>query len=207
MRFDDGLGGYQVYRGGKPLACRDGSGTLMRGERRGADRQGDKETRRQGDGQVAAGERLVTVSLVDQQFLLALDNRTLVQWPYRRSQLGGTRPGQNLSRRDASRPFALGVEGIDVRIEQLRVYRDVYYAAPVGLPAMAGPVTLGADEYFLLGDNSPVSEDSRLWPNRGVVDGKLLWAKPFVVVPSSVVDWGKCGHFQVPNFGGIRYIP
>ncbi len=203
MRFDNGLSGYQVYRGGEPLAgpaCRAGLviATFARGEPVEAEQQGDRETRRQGDERVTAGERLVTVSLVDRQFLLALDNRTLVQWPY---------SNQNDRGRGTSRPFALGAQGIDVRIAQLRVYRDVYYATPPGLPATTGPVRLGADEYFLLGDNAPVSDDSRSWPTRGVVDGTLLWAKPFVAIRPTLVEGGKGGHFQVPNFHGIRYIP
>ena len=173
MRFDNGLSGYQVYRGGEPLAgpaCRAGLviATYARGEPVEAEQQGDRETRRQGDERVTAGERLVTVSLVDRQFLLALDNRTLVQWPY---------SNQNDRGRGTSRPFALGAQGIDVRIAQLRVYRDVYYATPPGLPATTGPVRLGADEYFLLGDNAPVSDDSRSWPTRGVVERHVVVGK------------------------------
>ena len=94
-----------------------------------------------------------------------------------------------------------------MRIEQLRVYRDVYYAMPAALPRAAEPVTLGAGQYFLLGDNNPVSDDSRLWPNRGVVDGELLWAKPFVAIRPTPFAGGKCADFQVPNFHRIRYIP
>jgi hypothetical protein len=260
MRFDDGLSGYQVCRGGEPLACRAASGLFARGGPAEAEREGDKETGRQGDKEASrredeqgrgTGEKLVTVSLIDQQFLLALDDLTLVRWPYRRGatspapirslpnpnapllQRGGTLHSarletaqtaalsprfasvrtvqsttqQELNGRGASRPFALGAQGIDLRIEQLRVYRDVYYALPPGLPRAAGPVTLGADQYFVLGDNSPVSDDSRLWPQRGVVDGELLWGKPFVAIPLVPFDWGKCGHFQVPNLGRMRYIP
>jgi hypothetical protein len=255
MRFDNGLSGYEVYRGGERLvgpACRAGLviATFARGERGGVERianpsyahsamfaPGDStDAERQGGSPAAViGEKLVTVSLVDRQFLLALDNRTLVQWPYPnatdpvsrhsaasrhserseeswwRNDLGKVtqilRCAQNDRGCGTSRPFALGAQGIDVRIAQLRVYRDVYYGTPPGLPATTGPVRLGADQYFLLGDNAPVSDDSRSWPKRGVVDGALLWAKPFVAIRPTLVEGGKGGHFQVPNFHGIRYIP
>ena len=42
------------------------------------------------------------------------------------------------------------------------------------------PYKLEGDELFVLGDNSPVSHDSRRWPD-GAVPGSLLVGKPFVV--------------------------
>jgi len=63
------------------------------------------------------------------------------------------------------RPLSIGAEGLRVEVGWLKVYRDVYYLNPMG-----GNVRwldsrpLGQDEFFLLGDNSPVSTDSRHWP-------------------------------------------
>jgi signal peptidase I len=191
LRFDGGLRGCEVFSGGE------------------IERQGDKETRRQGERQtistpclpVSLSPCLLVVSLVDQQFLLALDDRTVVRWPYRRPASPAGLP--------TGKPFAIGAQGIDAQIEQLRVYRDVYYTRPLGLPgpSAAGTVKLGKQQYFLLGDNSPVSDDSRSWPNRGAVDGKLLLAKPLLAIPSIPAGWFGHGRFQVPNFRGIRYIP
>ena len=65
---------------------------------------------------------------------------------------------------------------------------------------------LAADEYFVLGDNSPVSDDSRTWPDRGAVVAKLLVGKPLVAIPSLEVTPWRGWHFQVPNLRGIRYI-
>jgi signal peptidase I len=59
-------------------------------------------------------------------------------------------------------PFAFGASRGHMQISSVAIYRDVYYLDPVGLPQpwkMARP--LGPDEYFLLGDNVPVSTDSR----------------------------------------------
>ena len=60
------------------------------------------------------------------------------------------------------RPLAIGVVGLEAVVEEVQVYRDVYYTSPVW--ARPGPaVPLGTDEYYVLGDNSAISEDSRTW--------------------------------------------
>ena len=43
---------------------------------------------------------------------------------------------------------------------------------------------LAAGEYYVRGDNSPVSEDSRTWPEPGTADAKLLVGKPLVTILS-----------------------
>ena len=100
-------------------------------------------------------------------------------------------------------------EDLDVAIDQLRVYRDVYYTHPIGQSARTRvdqPARLGADEYYVLGDNSPISEDSRTWAEGRAVDAKLLLGKPLVAISSvSITPWRRW-HFQVPNPAGIRYI-
>jgi signal peptidase I len=58
----------------------------------------------------------------------------------------------------------------------------------------------------VLGDNSPVSEDSRTWPGQGVVDAKLLIGKPLAAIPSAPVSLWGWRHFQVPNPLEMRYI-
>jgi len=97
------------------------------------------------------------VSLFDRQFLLAFDGRPAVVYPYQAS---------DPPPRPTSRPLAIGTQGLGVEIRDVRVYRDVYYTHPVGITARWGldePVRLGGEEYFVLGDNSLISEDSRTW--------------------------------------------
>jgi signal peptidase I len=71
-------------------------------------------------------ERTVVVSLVDQQFVLAIDGQTIVAWPYERPDGCPAPP---------SCPLAIGAQGIAATVRDLRVWRDVYYTEPAG----AGP--------------------------------------------------------------------
>jgi hypothetical protein len=67
-------------------------------------------------------------------------------------------PGnENISR------LAVGSQSLRVTVSDLRVRRDVYYTPEiVGVLAnRTGDYRLGEDEFFVLGDNSPVSLDSR----------------------------------------------
>jgi signal peptidase I len=55
----------------------------------------------------------------------------------------------------------------------LQVYRDVYYTPPKR-PVASLARQLGPDEYFILGDNSPISVDSRSWMGGETVPARLL---------------------------------
>jgi hypothetical protein len=65
-------------------------------------------------------------------------------------------------------PLAIGSQGLNLAVDELRVWRDIYYLAPDNtgrdwtLPAAAS-----AQALTLLGDNTSVSVDSRNW-NSGV---------------------------------------
>jgi len=142
---------------------------------------------------------VVEISLVDQQFLLAFDGETAVAWPY---ECTGT-PSPPAT------PVAIGVQGLGVVLTDLRVYRDVFYTHPIGLanrPGLRYPARLGEDEYFVLGDNSAISADSRTWSESQAVESKLLIGKPLAIAISA--DRFELGswRFQVPYLGRIRYI-
>jgi len=146
------------------------------------------------------GELTVEVSLFDRQLLLAFDGEPVVAYPY-------TRLGR--SAEPSCEPLAIGSQGLGVEIRDLRIYRDVYYTRPAELTGrwgLAEPVRLGTDEYFVLGDNSPISRDSRTWAGGPGVPAKLLVGKPLLVhYPARLLQWGNW-HFQVPDPAGIRYI-
>lgn len=147
-------------------------------------------------------ETWLELSLFDQQLLLALDGTPALVFPYR-PDASPFRP--------TSRPLAVGSRGLGIELWDIKLFRDVYYTPPAPAAGRAPGSSvvqyrLGADEYLMLGDNSPVSADSRSWFERPAVARELLVGKPFVVyLPSRFLSW-RGGGFQVPDPARIRYI-
>jgi signal peptidase I len=151
--------------------------------------------------------------LSDQQFLLALDGVLLF-------------PPQLYDRPDEPAPLpagvsrgirlAIGARAEAVAVDELRVFRDVCYTQP----AVAGrtwgidePYVLAANEYFVLGDNSVISEDSRVWGHETgqgpAVASELLVGRPVAVfLPGRRQPWTSWGgwRIQVPELPSFRYI-
>ncbi|HJT77140.1 MAG TPA: S26 family signal peptidase, partial [Gemmataceae bacterium] len=107
------------------------------------------------------------------------------------------------------RPVRLGARGVDVRFHNFRLFRDIHYTE-TGRHGVAAPVRLGAGEYFVLGDNSPNSDDNRFWtgPDGGplpVREADLL-GKPFLVhLPSRAVRWEALGrHWELQGLDWER---
>jgi signal peptidase I len=177
VRIDPGLSRYEVLRDGRTLM------TSARGELP----------------DCSNGIR-VELSLFDRQLLLAFDGRPAFVHPY-------DSPGPE--RKPSPRPLAIGAQGLGVELGDLRVFRDVYYTRPVGPSArwaFDGAARLGDKEYFVLGDNSPMSDDSRTWSGGPAVPGRLVLGRPFLVhFPSRALELGPW-HFQVPDPARIRYI-
>lgn len=112
----------------------------------------------------------IELALCDRRVLFAVDERVLVQYPY--DPTAG--PQQSVAR-----PCAIGAIGISVDIRRLQVFRDVYFLDPNGLGRdWTAPQPLEEDEFFVMGDNAPISKDSRHWPevrlSRRLLLGKVL---------------------------------
>ena len=117
---------------------------------------------------LTSGQVQLDVGNFDRQLLLVIDDHIELRRSWPKSKALGT-----------SRPVAIGVQGLTAWLGGLSLFRDTYHSdGPVGT---ASPSTahwqLGADEYFLLGDNAPVSLDSRLW---GPVPARLLIGRPLL---------------------------
>lgn len=149
---------------------------------------------------------LLEVSAMDRRLTVAVNGRLLFDpIDYEDPRVG---PGPSDS------PLAIGVQGGAVTLDQVRVYRDVYYTAslafsPRRASGVVAPYKLGPDEFFVLGDNSPVSNDSRFWSGDPVVPADYFLGKPFLVhLPGQVIPLKVFGRslYWVPDPREIRYI-
>jgi len=111
---------------------------------------------------------------VDNSIILEINGKRLIYHEYPQVPETAKRPG---SRVQAS----LGVTGVPASFRQVRLERDVYYWAELYAPrAFPRPWEnalswkLGEREYFVLGDNSPNSKDSRLWQSPGAPEENLI---------------------------------
>ena len=119
--------------------------------------------------------------------------------PYRRPD-DGAPPGPS--------PATVGGRGA-VTLSDLLLYRDVHYTRGRAAHGVEEDYELGPGELFVLGDNSPVSLDSRGW-EEGAVPERLLVGKPFVVhLPSrpGTLSWGETETtVRIPDPSRIRYV-
>jgi signal peptidase I len=180
------------FGGGRPRVRHDGKDVALRGGR-----------------DLSAGVKAgrLVASWFDRRLTLAIDGRLLFEPIDLDGPTGAGPPG-------AVAP-ALGVVGPGrIEVRSLKLYRDIYYTdALAGAPrrpfGVGVPYRLGPGEYFVLGDNSAVSNDSRFWPGSPVVSADRLLGKPFLVhLPSRAVPLRVFGReiYWIPDPRGIRYI-
>ena len=113
---------------------------------------------------------------------------------------------------DHLRPVRLGAQGATLRVDHLRVMRDVYYIATHNnmMIDQDNGVTfeIGADQFFAMGDNSPASQDSRIWnqlitDTPHTVDRRMLIGKAlFIYWPHSLDYFPFCPN--IPRMGFVR---
>jgi signal peptidase I len=139
------------------------------------------------------------LSIFDRQVIAAIDGNLL--FPAWDCELGHAEPPR--------KPLRIGACGAAVRVSGLKVFRDIFYTRGHGRNAVDRPLHLGADEYFVLGDNSPISNDGRSWVDGAVRESQLI-GKPLVVhLPSRPGEFTLFGHtryIRIPDFSRMRYI-
>ena len=141
-------------------------------------------------------------------------------------------------------PIGIGAANASVRVNRLKVFRDIYYVAPVAImpngdadirnetgtdnhkliltyenpqlwssdvgrrifqrPSETGPIFELADgQYFPMGDNSPASQDARIWGDDHYVDEDYLIGRAmFIYWPHSLNSPVK----YFPNFRRMGFI-
>lgn len=114
------------------------------------------------------------------------------------------------------------VSGGPVTFHRVGVDRDLHYRAAMFSATTAAwattpqtTITLGPDEFFVCGDNSPQSQDSRLWSGPeewverlidgkpGVVPRRLMLGKAFFVYFPALAGTNP---IPMPDFGRLRFI-
>jgi signal peptidase I len=143
----------------------------------------------------------VEMAFVDRRLTLAVDGRC---------PLAAVDLPPVARRPDVIRPVTLGAKGVRVVVRGFRLYRDVHYTQAGSNGVRGKAVHLAAGQYFVLGDNSPNSEDSRFWPDGGVVPADSLVGKPFLIhLPTRTATWeafGRRWQLQVPDWDRLRWL-
>ncbi|WP_437185796.1 signal peptidase I [Planctomicrobium sp. SH668] len=140
----------------------------------------------------------IDFSLIDHQAILAFNNKEVFA-PFE------FEPAKTVSK--MKRPVRFGAAGMSCRVRELCLYRDITYTSPPNHPKPR--YQMGQNEYFVLGDNSPVSVDSRVW-NDPAVPRSAFIGKPLIVhLPSrsQPMNWqGKSRFLRLPDFSKVRFI-
>lgn len=146
---------------------------------------------------------------VDRRFFVAIDGVEAIE----AFDLGGGVRDARSKPATSTRPIALVASDLDVELTRVKILRDIHYSSEIGAGirphAVHEPLRLGADEYFVLGDNSRISNDSRVW-ERPAVPRRLIIGKPILVhLPSRIWSakvFGRTIRCSLPELSKVRRI-
>ncbi len=177
------------------------------------------------------------VGVVDYRVLVEVDGSVIWHSTDEQWTVTPETARQRMGQPTSPRPMIAATDA-QLTLRHVRIDRDVYYT--YRHPQHAGPfnggpdfpITLGPDQYFVCGDNSPNSMDSRFWGPRqlgahlradleadryqtGVVPGSQMIGQAFFVywpgfqplLPDNGPEFGLRRFSRIlPDFGRIRWI-
>lgn len=121
-------------------------------------------------------------AFIDRRVLVAIDGKEMAPPLDLPPVTAGKGAGDPAGKRAGlDRPVQLGCRGGHVVVRHFTLWRDIHYRSdPDAKHGVKDECRLGPDEYFMLGDNSANSRDSREWETPGVPERDFL-GKPFLV--------------------------
>jgi signal peptidase I len=161
---------------------------------------------------------LVKFANVDHQLIFEFGSERLVY------DLGRSADDAGLRKTDVEPQVKIFGSG-QLALSHISIFRDVHYTArkfadsgDFGRAIEGNPLTLRKDEFFVLGDNSPNSEDGRWWVQvgrgnnntfyrKGIVPRDYLVGKAMLVYwPGGFKPFAKFPIAVIPNVGRMRFI-
>jgi signal peptidase I len=109
----------------------------------------------------------VDIAAVDKQFFFVIDGEVIFRCNLESDLVSDSTQNATdsicIAEKNDMFPLALGSQSLRVTLKEILVRRDIYYTPDVRgvLGIRTNNYNLGEDEFFVLGDNSPVSLDSR----------------------------------------------
>ncbi|HBN74950.1 MAG TPA: hypothetical protein DD473_03830, partial [Planctomycetaceae bacterium] len=167
---------------------------------------GQKKILRVGDLPDLPFEEMIEIemSVMDRQVLVALNGEVLFEpYAYR---------AEKEVRDTVVEPIHILCQDGPVSISRLQVFRDIAYrksSDDLDISESSPQYPIRPEEYFVLGDNSIVSIDSRYWP-KGSVKPSLIIGRPIVLhLPSrkQTIEIGSLkSQIRVPDFERVRML-
>ena len=164
-----------------------------------------------------SSDRKFQFANVDHQLVLEYGKESLVHD-------FGTQPDDAGQRPRKKNPGVLIFGGGKIQIAHVAVFRDIHYLSEdsritkIERAKEGRPFKLEDDQYFVCGDNSPNSQDARMWDRPGIGNGGIeyrpgtvpaeyLIGKAFFVYwPGGFKPYGKSRIRLVPHIDGMKRI-